>query len=108
MVEGRRPRKPPEILERAAKNPPASRAWNGQRVVVGTGESLLGPAPTGGGSEPTYNRQPREVAGGREAVGGGRSSDDGRDNTTRPERRAPASSVHEKERRNPDECRAIG
>jgi hypothetical protein len=34
----------------------------------------------------------REVAGGREAVGGGCSSDDDRDNTTRPERRAPASS----------------
>ena len=31
-----------------------------------------------------------------------------RDNTTRPERRAPASSTHAKERRNADECRAIG
>ncbi len=34
--------------------------------------------------------------GGREGVGGGRSSGDGRDSTTRPERRAPASSAHER------------
>lgn len=40
-----------------------------------------------------YNRWNREVAGCREAVGGGRSSGDRRDNTTRRERRAPASSV---------------
>jgi hypothetical protein len=46
--------------------------------------------------------------GGREGVGWGRGSDDGRDNTTRSERRAPASPVHEKEVRNADECRAIG
>jgi hypothetical protein len=57
---------------------------------VGTGEALLGPVSAGIGSEPAYNRR-REVAGGREGVGGGRSSDDGRDNTTRLERRAPAS-----------------
>jgi hypothetical protein len=41
-----------------------------------------------------YKRRRREVAGGREGVGGGRSSADGRDNTTRPERRAPASPAH--------------
>lgn len=29
-------------------NPPAQRAWNGQRVVLGTGEALLGPGPCGG------------------------------------------------------------
>src|SRR3974377_763864 len=52
------------------------------------------PRPAGGGGGPVYNRCPREVPGGREEVGGGRSSDDGRDNTTRPERRAPASPVH--------------
>jgi hypothetical protein len=40
---------------------------------------------------PAYNRRPREVAGRREAVGGGRSSADGRDNTTRSEQRTPAS-----------------
>lgn len=38
------------------------------------------------------------MAGSREGVGGGRSSDDGRDNITRPERRAPASSVQAEER----------
>ena len=42
---------------------------------------------------PAYNRWSREVAGCREAVGGGRSSADRRDNTTRRERRAPASSM---------------
>jgi hypothetical protein len=46
------------------------------------------------GSSSVYNRWPREVAGGREEVGGGRSSGDGRDNTTRLERRTPASPVH--------------
>jgi hypothetical protein len=40
-----------------------------------------------------YNRRSREMADRREAVGGGRSSDDGRDNTTRSERRTPASSA---------------
>ena len=48
--------------------------------------------PAEPGSLPAYNRQ-REGAGSREGVGGGRSSDDGWDNTTRPERRAPASST---------------
>jgi hypothetical protein len=42
-----------------------------------------------------YKRQNREVAGSREGVRGGRSSGDGRDNITRPERRTPASPVHE-------------
>src|SRR6266508_3566981 len=56
MVEGRRPRKSSEILERTTRNPPASRAWNGQKVVVGTGESLLGPGVCGPGSVPVYNR----------------------------------------------------
>src|SRR5215212_9334757 len=64
------------------------------------------PRVCGPGSMRTYNRR-REVVGGREGVGGGRSSDDGRDNTTRPERRAPTSSTHTKESRSPDECRAI-
>jgi hypothetical protein len=45
-----------------------------------------------------YNRRSREVAGGREAVGAGSSSGDGRDNTTRPERRARTSSMHGKVR----------
>jgi hypothetical protein len=82
------------ILERAPRNPPAYGAWNGRKVVVGTGESLLGPALRGREAVLAYNQCSWEVAGGREAVGGGRSSADGRDNITRPERRAPASSMY--------------
>jgi hypothetical protein len=37
----------PGILERVPKNPPAYGAWNGQTVVVGIGEALLGPALRG-------------------------------------------------------------
>jgi hypothetical protein len=47
------------------------------------------------GAASVYKRQNREVAGSREGVRGGRSSGDGRDNTTRSERRAPASPVHD-------------
>jgi hypothetical protein len=47
------------------------------------------------GAASVYKRQNREVAGSREGVRGGRSSDDGRDNTTRLERRAPTSSMHD-------------
>jgi len=50
---------------------------------------------------PVYNREPREVPGRREEVGGGRISDDGRDNTTRPERRAPGSPVHDEDAEGP-------
>lgn len=45
------------------------------------------------GSAAAYNRTPRGVVASREEVGGGHSSDDGRDNITRSERRAPASSM---------------
>jgi len=48
----------------------------------------------GTGAASVYKRRSREVAGSREGVGGGRSSGDGQDNTTWPERRAPASSMH--------------
>jgi hypothetical protein len=50
------------------------------------------------GAASVYKRQNREVAGSREGVGGGRSSGDGRDNRTRLERRAPASSMHDEGR----------
>jgi hypothetical protein len=33
-------------------NPPAQGAWNGQTVVLGTGETLLGPDPAGDGKQP--------------------------------------------------------
>jgi hypothetical protein len=60
------------------------------------------------GAASVYKRKNREMAGGREGVRGGRSSDDGRDNTTRLERRAPTSPMHGKEGRGADECRSIG
>ena len=94
MGFGRRPRKAPEILERVLKNSSAHGAWNVRQAVVGTGEALLGPRPAGMRSASAYNRRTREVADSREGVGGGRSSDDGRDNTTRLERRTPASPMH--------------
>ena len=79
-------------------DPRVEGTWNGQKGGEGTGEALLGPVPAGDGSELAYNRCSREVAGSREGVGGGRSSDDGQDNTTCLERRTPASSVHDDER----------
>jgi hypothetical protein len=45
----RRPWKAPGIRERAPRNPPAYWAWNGRMVVLGTGESRLGPVAVGGG-----------------------------------------------------------
>jgi retron-type reverse transcriptase len=62
---------------------------------VGTGEALLGPGLRGQ-EQVLPITDAREVAASREGVGGGRSSDDGRDNTTRPERRAPASPLHDR------------
>ena len=64
---------------------------------MGTGEALLGPGPAGARSEPVYNQSTWEGPGSREGVGGGYSSDDGRDSITRPERRAPTSSVQVEE-----------
>ena len=60
------------------------------------------------GAASVYKRRSREATGSREGVGGGRSSADGRDNTTRPERRAPASSMHDSEGRGADECQQFG
>jgi hypothetical protein len=37
----------PRVLEGVRKNLPVYGAWNGQRVVLGTGETLLGPIPAG-------------------------------------------------------------
>ena len=97
MGFGRRPRTAPQILERVLTNSPAHGAWNVKKAVVGTGEALLGPRPAGMWSASVYNRRTWEVTCSREGVGGGRSSDDGRDNTTRPERRTPASPMHVEE-----------
>jgi hypothetical protein len=83
-------------------------AWSGcgrtsRRMGRGTARRLsweLGrpsstPPLRGVGAAPAYKRQHREGVGSREGVRGGRSSDDGWDNTTRPKRRAPASSMHD-------------
>ena len=82
-------------------NPPAYGAWNGRKVAMGTGESLLGPEGCGvlGKRCLTYNRVTGKWRGGREAVGGGSSTGDGRDNTTRPEGRAPTSPMRGRPRR---------
>lgn len=83
-------------------------AWSGcggtsRRMGRGTvrrlswelGRPSSAPSLWGTGAAPAYKRQHREGVGSREGVRGGRSSDDGRDNTTRPKRRAPASSMHD-------------
>ena len=79
-------------------NLPAQGAWNGQTVVLGTGEIRLdaGTHMQGRtccwrvvpGSGDVDNQWPWETAECRAEVGGGRSSDDSRDNRTRFERRA--------------------
>ncbi len=78
------------------KNLPAQGAWNGQKGVLGTGEIRLdaGHRKTTGrqlvvpGSIDTDNQRTWETVKCRAEVGGGRSSDDDRDNITRSERRA--------------------
>ncbi len=88
MKGGRRPRTAPQNLDLVHTNPPAHGVWNGRKDVVGTGEALLGPGPAAREAGPPITNA-REVAGGREGVGGGRRSDDGRDNTTRPPAKGP-------------------
>ncbi len=97
MYVWRRPWKAPEILERVLKNSSAYGTWNVKKVVVGTGEALLGPHPVGMRNAPCYNRLTREAPGSQEGVGGGHSSDDSWDNITQLERRTPASPMHVEE-----------
>ena len=66
-----------------------------RRLSWELGRPSLAPSLRGMGAASVYKRQNREVAGSREGVRGGRSSADGRDNITRPERRTPTSSVHD-------------
>ena len=62
--DGRRPQKVSGIQKRAPKNPPACSVLNGQIVIFGNGEILLGPVTTGGGKRcPAYKRRTREVVG---------------------------------------------
>ena len=79
-----------------------------RRLSWELGRPSSAPSLRGAGAVSAYKRQHREGAGSREGVGGGRSSGDGRDNTTRLERRAPTSPTHEKEGRGADECRKFG
>jgi hypothetical protein len=98
----------PSLHEHGEGHGTQLRAWSGcggtpRRTGRGTARGLsweLGrpssaPPLRGAGAAPAYKRQHREGVDSREGVRGGRSSDDGRDNTTRPERRAPASPVHD-------------
>lgn len=41
-----------KTLERVPRNSPAQWALNGQKVVLRTGEALLGPGSCGSGSDP--------------------------------------------------------
>ena len=77
-----------------AQEPPGARGSEWSEGCPRNWRGPPRPRPAGVGSSPAYNRK-REVTGGREGVGGGRSSDDGQDNTTCPERRAPASPMHD-------------
>ena len=90
------------------KNLPAQGAWNGHKVVLGTGEILLGPALRGRVAALPITGGPGKWQGAERKSEGAVVAIEGRDNTTRPERRAPASPVHVERERNPDECRAIG
>jgi hypothetical protein len=82
------------FLERVRRNPSAYGAWNGQKVVLGTGETLLGPSLRG-------REQRRSISGSTvKWLAAERESEgvvvvpEGRDNITRPERRTLASSMH--------------
>lgn len=58
MQRRRRPWTAPEILERVPRNPPAYGAWNGQKVVLGTGEGLLGPGSAAREAGPPITGEP--------------------------------------------------
>src|SRR5918995_5154832 len=96
----RRPWKAPGIRERAPRNPPAYWAWNGRMVVLGTGESLLGPVAVGGGKRCSpITGDPGKWRAGERQSERAVVVPDRRDNTTRRERRARASSMHGKDER---------
>ena len=97
----------PSLLERGEGHGTHLGAWSGcggtsrrkgrgtvRRLSWELGRPSLAPSLRGTGAAPVYKRQHREGVGSREGVRGGRSSGDGRDNITRPERRTPASSMH--------------
>lgn len=108
MLEGRRPWKVSGNLERSRRT---SRR-KGRGMVGGLSWELerasSAPENVVWQAWLTYNRQNREVVSCREAVGGGRSSDDRQDNITGRERRAPTSSMRSTNKECPDECRSDG
>src|SRR5215218_9981262 len=77
-----------------AKEPPGAGGVERLEGCRGNWRGPPRPRPCGGREAVlSITGEPREVAAGREAVGGGRSSGEGEDNTTFLERRAPASSM---------------
>jgi hypothetical protein len=91
----------------ASKNPPAYLGVERSDGRPGNWRGPPRPGPAGARAGLPITAA-REVAASREGVGGGRSSEEGRDNTTRSERRTPASSTHPGAVRRADECRAHG
>jgi hypothetical protein len=98
----------PSLLEQGEGHGTHLGAWSGcggtsrrkgrgtvRRLSWELGRPSSAPSLRGAGAALVYKRQHRERAGSREGVRGGRSSGDGRDNITRPERRTPASSMHD-------------
>lgn len=82
-------------------NLPAQGAWNGQKGVLGTGEILLGPALWGRVAVLPITGGPGKWWAAERKSEGVVVAIEGRDNTTRSERRAPASSMHRGEDEEP-------
>jgi len=80
---------------------PAQGAWNGQRVVLGTGEILLGPVLWGREAAVSITGGPGKWQAAERKSEGVVVAIEGRDNITRSERRAPASSMHRREGEEP-------
>lgn len=89
------------VLEPVPRDLPAQGAWNGQRVVLGTGEILLGPVLRGREAGLPITGDPGKWQVVERKSEGVVVVIDGRDNTTRPERRTPASSMHRGEGEEP-------
>jgi hypothetical protein len=96
------------VLEPVSTNLPAQGAGNGQRVVLGTGEILLGPVLRERVAVLSITGDPGKWQAAERESEGVVVAIEGRDNTTRSERRAPTSPVHAKKGQGSDECRAIG
>ena len=107
MRKGRRPWTAPLVLEPVPKNLPAQGAWNGQKVVLGTGEILLGPGPAAWETVLSITGDGKWQAAERKSEGVVVVTTAG---TTQP---GPSEGplLHRcmaKRRRNPDECRVLG